>query len=159
MNKAITLLCAILSTIAAGGCQTSSGDGSGGDPDVVYVSEQLSSEAFYHIDLTRNDAVFFLAPNLDVARLTVTCPTGPTYSFANYVGLRIQPTGMAYDPATSALFLTNGVISKTSLPPVVQALTAEGSGMPRENAAACCTDDRNGVEDCSKCSGFPIKEL
>lgn len=147
MNKATILLCTALSTLAAAGCQASGVDRPEGDLEVVQVAEQISGGAPYHIDLHRDDAVFHVAPNLDMARLTVTCPSGPTFSFASYVDLRIRPTGVTYDPATAELILANGAIPEDALRPVAQTFAAAG---PQETESLCtCRDDAAGNEYCS----------
>jgi len=151
MNRAAALLCAALSVFAAAGCQANDDKPKGGF-DVIDVSEQLSDKASYNVDLTRVDTVFYLPAPVDVARVTVTCPTGPVFSFTSYIDLRVRPTGRPYDPATTALYLANGAIPETALKPVVPVSAATGSA---EADAVLCTDDSKGVENCG---GFPIKE-
>ena len=152
MNNIAALLCAALSVFSAAGCLASDGDGPKSNVEVVDVSKQLSGKASYNVDLTRVDTIFYLPPPVDAARVTVTCPTGPVFSFTSYIDLRVRPTGRPYDPATTALYLANGAIPETALKPVVPVFAATGSA---EADAVLCTDDSKGVENCG---GFPIKE-
>lgn len=74
------------------------------------MSNQLSSNAHYNIDLTRDDAVFHLAPNIDVSRLSVTSLTRSAIPFTEYVERMILPAGVDYDPAVSSLELANAAV-------------------------------------------------
>ena len=59
MIKSSEGLCIIIAICLAEGCQV---DNPKESPEVVVVSEQLSGELQYNIDLTRNDAIFLVAP-------------------------------------------------------------------------------------------------
>jgi len=150
MNNIAALLCAALSVFSAAGCLASDGDGPKSNVEVVDVSKQLSGKASYNVDLTRVDTIFYLPAPVDAARVTVTCPTGPVFSFTSYIDLRVRPTGVTYDPATTALYLANGAIPEASLTPMVQMSAAAGSP---EAVEAACTDDLEGVEHCSAPKG------
>lgn len=112
MNKAIAILCVVMPALAASGCQ----DESRAQPiEVIVVSEQLAGGARYNIDLTRDDAVYFLAPGLDASRLSVTCPTLSTISFAEYFISRIRPLGTKYNPASDAAQLANALVPREAM--------------------------------------------
>lgn len=139
MNKAITIFCIVLSGMGWSGCQTDSSTKTG--VETISVSDQLSAHTLYNIDLTREDALFDVAPGLDMSRLTVTCPTRATMSFTQYVDNRIRPTGAAYNPARDDLQLANSVVLQ-------QISTSRNSAFDGQ-CECTCGDDAGGGESCS----------
>lgn len=112
MNKVLAIACLVVPAVAASGCQD---DSSPKAPETIIVSDQLAANARYDIDLTRNDAVYFLSPGLDGSRLSVICPTLAAISFGEYVVSRIRPTGAKYDPTSHILHLANASVPQETL--------------------------------------------
>ena len=138
MSKLAILLCVAFSCISVLGCQSESVDGI----ESINVADYLTSQESYNIDLTRVDAVYYVAPNLDTTHLSVICPTGIRLSFADYVTLRIEPTGASYEPSTTNLFLANGSVPQSSIDRIVQTIvppTLRKTGVD-EPAALKCED-------------------
>lgn len=121
MNRANSIFFAILVTFAIPGCQV---DAEQGGTVTVNVADQLSGDTSYTIDLIREDAIYFLAPNVDASRLSVTCPSRSTMSFDEYVANRVQPTGVKYDPANDILALANSRVPRESVNQALEAAYA-----------------------------------
>jgi hypothetical protein len=139
VNKSIAQFCVVLSTLAVSGCQIDSTDKTTED---IIVADQLSGTARYNIDLTRDDAVFLVAPNLDVSRLSVTCPTLLTIPFTTYINTRIRPTGSTYDPAKEGLRLANAAVPREVLSRPTNAYLVDCQWVD------VCTDNADGFESC-----------
>lgn len=140
MNKTFGQFFVALSTLAVSGCQIDSTERT---IETITVSDQLSGATHYNIDLTREDAIFRVAPNLDVGRLSVTCPTLSTIPFTVYIDTRVRPTGSTYDPTKDGLQLANAAVPREVASPTNAYLID------------CvwdvfCTDDSNGFETCVK---------
>jgi hypothetical protein len=110
MNGTTSVLCSIVAVFISG-CQLDAAEGDKDLPEVVVVSEQMSDTQNYNVDLTRDDAIYVLAPELDASRLSVTCPSRVTISFSEYITTRLRSAGVMYDPMKDVLRLTNAVVS------------------------------------------------
>ena len=102
MNRIAAVLGAIITIFAISGCQDNSSQ------ELIRVADELPDGQFKNIDLTRNDAVYFIDPNLNTQGLEITCPNLMTVSFSEYVLERITPTGVNYDPSSQGLRLSSG---------------------------------------------------
>jgi hypothetical protein len=114
----------------------------------VRVAEELATAPSYNIDLTREDAIFHVAAGLDASRIQVTCPTLAALEFADYVEIRIRPTGSKYDPNANELWLANGAVSEQLID---EAIGRSTRGLSTAAASQCvnvCVDDADGNETC-----------
>lgn len=146
MNKRAVSFCLSLCALAVAGCQP---EGDLYAPEVIDVSTQIGGDTTYNIDLKRDDAIFHIAPGLDAHGLSVTCPTGPIMSFADYLDIRVLPTGAGYDPELEHLFLANGELPDDFWIPELHPLAT--------TAEMCwyCKDD-GGYEDCKQAPCPPL---
>ena len=120
MKLTTSTLCVGIAAVAISACQDDSKiDNGKSSPELINVSDHLQGTQRYDIDLSREDAIYFLAPNPDVGRLSVTCPSLASMSFAEYIAVRIRPTGVKYDPTINSLRLANAMVPREAMPPVV----------------------------------------
>lgn len=147
MLRPLPLSALTLSLLATAACQP--GSPTPVDIEHVVVSEQLLDvTATFDIDLTREDAVYYLEPGLDLTRLSVTCPSLASLTFPAYVTSRIRPTGVGYDPATQGLQLANAAVPRSSFPELTYRLRPDG-----EMCVQLCWDHGSGIELCNAGSG------
>jgi hypothetical protein len=145
MTRAIALFCAANVVAVVSACNPSGAEG----PDIVRVAEELSTQAHYDVDLTREDAVFYLAPGLDTARLTIICPSRSAMTFADYVNLRISPTGVRYRMELDELWLANDAVPRPLVPGQSQsALASSSQGLAASRCTVTCTDPADEPETC-----------
>lgn len=141
ISVSISVSSLALCALAATACQSSGTETL--DIELIVVGDQLRSTASYDIDLTREEAVYYIEPGLDIARLRVTCPTLASMPFSEYIVDRIRPTGVSYDPATEGLQLANALV-----PRAAYALMAYRITPNQEVCVKVCTDDSSGRETC-----------
>ena len=141
MSTSMSVPSLALCALAAAACQ--SGGTEALDIELIVVGDQLRSTASYDIDLTREEAVYYIEPGLDIRRLSVTCPTLASMTFSEYIVGRIRPTGVNYDPATEGLQLANSLV-----PRAAYALMAYRISPNQPSCIQICTDDSAGGETC-----------